>query len=248
MVYEFALQDDDGIFFRRARYLQGGSSAGARTMIHPAIFTFKDSAHNFNQLKYVCHLTYDETKGQGLKINDLVFAENDISSAASVCSGFLRSCSIYHRYSIKRITIIEPFSFQKWRVASLFDLAGAIDMRAWCTRLPNITVPMRMTWTELNLIDYNYYGIILGMLNNKIDSVPYDLYPWNNEIMDDLRWAVNAKPLLKKKPLAIRNLRFAPADSRFNMLEWGDSDLLDEWPNQYWIWFGRAQDWHENGF
>jgi hypothetical protein len=107
---------------------------------------------------------------------------------------------------------------------------------------------MRMTWTELNLIDYNYYGIILGMLNNKIDSVPYDLYPWNNEIMDDLRWAVNAKPLLKKKPLAIRNLRFAPADSRFNMLEWGDSDLLDEWPNQYWIWFGRAQDWHENGF
>ncbi|KAF2661747.1 hypothetical protein K491DRAFT_753680 [Lophiostoma macrostomum CBS 122681] len=261
-IYDFALHDEAGLFFRGAR------SGGA---FKPAIFTFAGSTQNYNQLKLVSRQLWHETRGLGLFTNELVFAPSEIHSASASCSAFLRSCTPAKRRRIAQITILEKFCARKWRVALLFDVGGVLQMRRWCARLPGLQVTVRMCWpfripasstipqeegegeeegeeTELNVIDYNYYGIVLALLTETMDAVPPDMAPWQNEILDDVAWAVNAFPQLTSNPLGLGNLRFRTQGKRWNLLEWGDSDLMREWPAQYLGWVARVKMWHEEGF
>ncbi|KAF1978826.1 hypothetical protein BU23DRAFT_563717 [Bimuria novae-zelandiae CBS 107.79] len=92
MIYEYALTDSDGLFYR---FTRADADANIFRMVASREAAADPTAMESNQLKYVCRQLHNETAGLEIGFNDLTFYRtNDTDPVLwDSLGGFLGSCS-----------------------------------------------------------------------------------------------------------------------------------------------------------
>ncbi|KAF2788210.1 hypothetical protein K505DRAFT_342288 [Melanomma pulvis-pyrius CBS 109.77] len=175
MIFQYALTEKDGVHVKEGMsterrifglYARRNTTAG---------WVYKE----LNQLRYVCRQTYSETKGLGLRYNNLHFPNNtrpreyysyrslheagEMVRPWTVCLHFLQNLSPEQMSRIKRISLVEWFGSYDQSESYptyVFSLRGVRAMSEICRAYPKIeiTIYLEHLGTRTGLLLWMFFG------------------------------------------------------------------------------------------